>query len=91
MRRAFATSPMIPWRNSRLAIILFLVSAAPAYQGYIAKKSGVRRFVYDCSCSVYGHKENDLLNEGHPAVCAYPYGFAKLQSAQAVMQFDCVS
>lgn len=63
-------------------------AAAPAYLGYIAKQSEVRRFVYACSCSVYGYKENELLGENHPAVCAYPYGIAKLQGEQAVMQLQ---
>ena len=63
-------------------------AAAPAYLGYIAKKSRVRRFVYACSCSVYGYKENELLDEGHPAVCASPYGIAKLQGEQAAMQLQ---
>jgi nucleoside-diphosphate-sugar epimerase len=63
-------------------------AAAPAYLAYIAKKAGVRRFVYACSCSVYGYKENELLDEGHPAVCAYPYGIAKLQGEQAAMQLQ---
>jgi nucleoside-diphosphate-sugar epimerase len=63
-------------------------AAAPAYLAYIAKKSGVRRFVYACSCSVYGYKENELLGEDHSAVCAYPYGIAKLQGEQAAMQLQ---
>ncbi|HJS99946.1 MAG TPA: hypothetical protein VJ756_12715 [Terriglobales bacterium] len=39
-------------------------------------------------CSVYGYKENELLGESHPAVCAYPFGIAKLQGEQAAMQLQ---
>ncbi len=42
-------------------------AAAPAYLAYIAKKSGVRRFVYASSCSVYGYTENELYDELRPA------------------------
>ncbi len=63
-------------------------AAAPAYLGYIAKKAGVKRYVYACSCSVYGYTENELFDESHPAVCGYPYGISKLQGEQAVMQLQ---
>ncbi|MGC2821354.1 MAG: NAD(P)-dependent oxidoreductase, partial [Candidatus Sulfotelmatobacter sp.] len=29
-------------------------AAAPAYLAYVAKKANVKRYVYACSCSVYG-------------------------------------
>jgi nucleoside-diphosphate-sugar epimerase len=61
-------------------------AAAPAYLAYIAKKAGVRRYVYACSCSVYGYTENELYDETRPAVVGYPYGISKLQGEQAVMQ-----
>ncbi len=63
-------------------------AAAPAYLGYIAKKAGVKRYVYACSCSVYGYTENELFDESHPTVCGYPYGISKLQGEQAVMQLQ---
>lgn len=61
-------------------------AAAPAYFGYIAKKAGVKRYIYACSCSVYGYTENDLYDESRPVSSSYPYGVSKLQGEQAVMQ-----
>jgi nucleoside-diphosphate-sugar epimerase len=61
-------------------------AAAPAYLGYLAKKAGVKRFIYAGSCSVYGYTENELYNENSPAISNYPYGISKLQGEQAVMQ-----
>lgn len=61
-------------------------AAAPAYLAYIAKKAQVKRYVYACSCSVYGYTENELFDENRPAVSSYPYGISKLQGEQAVLQ-----
>lgn len=61
-------------------------AAAPAYLAYIAKRAGVRRYIYACSCSVYGYTENELFDENRPAFSSYPYGISKLQGEQAVMQ-----
>jgi len=61
-------------------------AAAPAYLAYIGKQAKVRKYVYACSCSVYGYTENKLYDEACPAVSAYPYGISKLQGEQAVMQ-----
>lgn len=63
-------------------------AAAPAYLGYIAKRAGVKRYVYACSCSVYGYTENELFDENRPAICGYPYGISKLQGEQAAMQLQ---
>jgi len=41
-------------------------AAAPAYLAYIAKQAKVKRFVYACSCSVYGYTENVPRNEVQP-------------------------
>ncbi|MFI5253196.1 MAG: NAD-dependent epimerase/dehydratase family protein [Bacteroidota bacterium] len=60
-------------------------AAAPAYLGYLAKRAGVRRFIYAGSCSVYGYTVNELYNEQSPTVCNYPYGISKLQGEEAVM------
>lgn len=60
-------------------------AAAPAYLAYIAKKAAVKRYIYACSCSVYGYTENELFDETRPAVSSYPYGISKLQGEQAVM------
>jgi nucleoside-diphosphate-sugar epimerase len=61
-------------------------AAAPAYLAYIAKKAGVKRYVYASSCSVYGYTENELYDENRPVSSSYPYGISKLQGEQAVMQ-----
>jgi nucleoside-diphosphate-sugar epimerase len=61
-------------------------AAAPAYLAYIAKQSGVRRFVYAGSCSVYGYTVNELYDETRPTQCGYPYGISKLQGESSIMQ-----
>ncbi len=60
-------------------------AAAPAYLAYVAKKAGVKRYVYASSCSVYGYTENELYDESRPVSSSYPYGISKLQGEQAVM------
>lgn len=60
-------------------------AAAPAYLAYIAKKAGVRRYIYASSCSVYGYTDNALFDEDRPVSSSYPYGISKLQGEQAVM------
>jgi nucleoside-diphosphate-sugar epimerase len=61
-------------------------AAAPAYLGYIAKIAKVKRYIYACSCSVYGYTENELYDETCPVGSSYPYGISKLQGEQAVIQ-----
>jgi nucleoside-diphosphate-sugar epimerase len=61
-------------------------SALPAYLCFIAKKAGLRRFIYAGSCSVYGYTVNELYDEESPTISTYPYGISKLQGEQAVMQ-----
>jgi nucleoside-diphosphate-sugar epimerase len=60
-------------------------AAAPAYLAYIAKKAKVKRYVYACSCSVYGYTDNELFDEARAVSSSYPYGISKLQGEQAVM------
>jgi nucleoside-diphosphate-sugar epimerase len=61
-------------------------AAAPAYLAYIAKRAGVKRYIFAGSCSVYGYTVNDLYGETSPAVSQYPYGISKLQGEQAALQ-----
>jgi len=61
-------------------------AAAPTYLAYIAKKAGVRRYIYAGSCSVYGYTVNELYDEQSPAISSYPYGIAKLQGEHAILQ-----
>jgi|TARA_Y100000310_G_scaffold341543_1_gene441013 nucleoside-diphosphate-sugar epimerase len=60
--------------------------SAPAYLAFIAKRSGVRRFIYASSCSIYGFTANDPYDETMPTVSNYPYGISKLQGEFASMQ-----
>jgi nucleoside-diphosphate-sugar epimerase len=60
-------------------------AAAPAYLAYMAKKAGVKRYIYASSCSVYGYTDNELFDETKPVSSAYPYGISKLQGEQAVL------
>ena len=60
--------------------------SVPAYLAYIAKQSGVNRFIYGNSCSIYGYTVNELYDETMPTVSSYPYGISKLQGEFASMQ-----
>ena len=60
-------------------------AAAPAFLAYIAKKAGVKRYIYASSCSVYGYTDDELFDESCPVSSSYPYGISKLQGEQAVM------
>lgn len=61
-------------------------AAAPSYLAYMAKRAGVKRYVYASSCSVYGYTENELYDESRPVSSSYPYGISKLQGEQAALQ-----
>src|SRR3989338_4953137 len=60
-------------------------AAAPAYLSYIAKKAGVKKFIYGSSCSVYGNRGDGLSVEEDKVISVYPYGISKLQGEMAVM------
>jgi nucleoside-diphosphate-sugar epimerase len=78
-----SNDPMAEYSPSRN----FVYNAAlPAYLSYQAKRAGVKRLVYGCSCSVYGYSANELCNESAPATSSYPYGISKLQG-----EFACLS
>ena len=63
-------------------------AAAPSYLAYLSKKSGVNRFIYASSCSVYGYTVDELYDEDSPAISDYPYGISKLQGEQGSMQLQ---
>ena len=63
-------------------------SALPAYLCFMAKKAGVKRFIYASSCSVYGYTVNELFDEEAPTISSYPYGISKLQGEKSVMQMQ---
>ncbi len=60
--------------------------ALPSYLAFVAKKAGVKRFIYASSCSVYGYTVNQLYHEESPVTCNYPYGISKLQGERGVLQ-----
>ena len=62
--------------------------ALPSYLAYKAKKSGVKRFIYASSCSVYGYTVDRLYDEESPTVSNYPYGISKLQGERGVLQMQ---
>lgn len=78
-----SNDPMADYSPSRNFV---LNAAAPAYLAYLAKKVGVRRFIFAGSCSVYGYTMDDLYDETAPATSSYPYGIAKLQGEAACLQ-----
>ncbi|MBW8041252.1 MAG: SDR family oxidoreductase [Planctomycetes bacterium] len=67
----------------------FIYNAAlPSYLAFIAKKVGVKRFIYASSCSVYGYTVNELYDEECPVTCGYPYGISKLQGERGVINLQ---
>lgn len=62
--------------------------ALPSYLAFVAKKAGVKRFIYASSCSVYGYTINELYDENCPLTCGYPYGISKLQGERGVLQLQ---
>ncbi len=62
--------------------------ALPSYLAFVAKRAGVRRFIYASSCSVYGYTVNELYDESSPVTCGYPYGISKLQGERGVLQLQ---
>jgi len=54
-------------------------ASAPAYLAYLAKLSGVKRFIYGGTSSVYGFTPNKLCDEICPTSCNLPYSISKLQ------------
>jgi nucleoside-diphosphate-sugar epimerase len=63
-------------------------AALPAYLAFIAKKTGISRYIYASSCSVYGYAVDKMYDETDPVSCAYPYGISKLQGESGVFQLN---
>ncbi len=53
--------------------------ALPSYLAFQSKKMGVKRFIYACSCSIYGYTLNKSFDEESPVTCDYPYGLSKFE------------
>ncbi|MGA9048754.1 MAG: SDR family oxidoreductase [Dehalococcoidia bacterium] len=63
-------------------------AALPAYLSYVSKRAGVKRFIYGCSCSVYGYSVDVLCDESALATSNYPYGISKLQGEFACLRLQ---
>ena len=63
-------------------------ASCPAYLAYIARRVGVKRYIFGSSCSVYGYTVNELCDETSPAVSHYPYGISKLQGEFGCLQLQ---
>jgi|MudIll2142460700_1097286.scaffolds.fasta_scaffold48198_2 nucleoside-diphosphate-sugar epimerase len=67
----------------------FIYNASlPAYLAYIAKRAGVKRYIYASTCSVYGYTTDQLFDESAKISCNYPYGVSKLQGEKGVMHLQ---
>ena len=60
--------------------------ATPAYLAWLARRAGVKRFIYGGTCSVYGYTVNELYDEDRPARSSYPYGISKLIGEYGCLQ-----
>ncbi len=60
-------------------------AAAPAYLAYLARRAGLKRYIYGGSCSVYGQAGKKLCSESSPTAPNYPYGISKLQGEYGVL------
>lgn len=74
-----------PMADYSPAVNFIYNAACPAYLAYVAKKAGVKRFIYGSSCSVYGNRGEHLSVETDKATSIYPYGISKLQGEMAVL------
>ena len=63
-------------------------ASSPAYLAYIAKRAGVKRYIYGSSCSVYGYTVNELYDEQCPTISNHPYGISKLQGEFGSLQLQ---
>jgi nucleoside-diphosphate-sugar epimerase len=61
-------------------------SATPAFLCWLARRAGVKRFIYGGTCSVYGYTVNELYDETQPVRSIYPYGISKLIGEYGCMQ-----
>src|SRR2546423_12154974 len=55
-----SNDPMADYSPSRNFVFN---AASPAFLAYLAKRAGVKRYVYASSCSVYGYTQGELYDE----------------------------
>ncbi len=53
-----------------------------------AKRAGVKRFIYASSCSVFGVKGDELINEGDRPSPITAYGLSKMYAENALLQMN---
>lgn len=53
-----------------------------------AKRAGVKKFIYASSCSVFGVKGEEIINEGDRPSPITPYGVSKLNSEISLLQMN---
>lgn len=58
--------------------------AVTALVGFLAKKAGVKKFVFAGSCSVYGRSPDNCSDETIKPHSDFPYGISKLQSEKTL-------
>jgi len=63
-------------------------AALPAQIALMAKRVGVKRFIYASTCSVYGYTVNELYDEESKISCNYAYGVSKLMGEKGVMHLQ---
>jgi len=71
-----------PMANFNPAMNFVQNISAPTYLSYISKKAGINRFVYACSCSIYGYTKDKEISEEmestqYPSITNHPYGISK--------------
>lgn len=59
--------------------------ALPIFLAYLAKKNGIRRFIFASSCSIYGYHPDKEFTEDDIPNCNYPYGISKNQAEKSLM------
>jgi nucleoside-diphosphate-sugar epimerase len=65
----------------------FDINHAASYRlAKLAKKAGVRRFLYASSCSMYGAAGGGLVNEEAPLRPLTPYAVSKVRAEQAISE-----
>jgi nucleoside-diphosphate-sugar epimerase len=53
----------------------------------LAKKAGVKRFIFSSSCSVYGASKTEIVNEESEPNPVTPYGRSKIHAEQTISKF----
>lgn len=60
----------------------------PAYCAMMAKKAGVKRFIYASSCSVYGFTNEEEVTENSKPLSQFHYGVSKLMGETGCWQYQ---